>query len=638
MVFLLLAPYNDSMHLGQGFNSFLHVQCIDNAFEVTDDSVRTQSAGASSTDNVSQIVSYSSRFVERISDVVRSMNISAGSSIKSGSIEVNGNSLTVDEAKFSASDLSAVVSVKVVNQTTQIIDEPQFIPLNDVKMSSQRFFDIYGDCFISGFMEGGDLHGMVSMKVLNTSKKSQVESALKGGLNGAAGEFTLNEGIGSSEVNAALNQTETTITVNWSGGGQIKEEAEEWSLESLFKAAASFPGHVARCPQRTWAILTKYDNNRSFLEWADKYKIKVPSFTNCQQYTSDLLDAFMEYKNNLSRIQAVLARPELYTISQATAPVSISVETLVAERKAIKTEMRKIVAEIDRLNMDPSDLPDVEAHSTIKSPEVWATRLPILKKEAAENVFSPIKAAEVLSGFPFLEPASKATPQYPAQAAPSPDMAMKAAMAQAQQTTTAAATEIAKPSPLAAPAPAPLCPPDIEVNLTNDMKAFLASDENRDRYAAFRFDRHTGSSGGGPFNDAPAILGVMVPVQWPKRIEFHMISWESDIIVRVVNVIYDQVQLSHGTAGITHSSMSLDLAEGEYINSMKLGKGRLTWGLEGVSFVELSTSGGQSAQIGNEVGKEIVEYHPYGGCTGLKGFHGGSGDVVDRLGPIWGSV
>lgn len=70
MVFLLLAPYNDSMHLGQGFDSFLHVQCIDNAFEVTDDSITTQSAGAGSTDNVSQIIFYSSRFVEKISDII----------------------------------------------------------------------------------------------------------------------------------------------------------------------------------------------------------------------------------------------------------------------------------------------------------------------------------------------------------------------------------------------------------------------------------------------------------------------------------------------------------------------------------------------------------------------------------------
>ena len=62
---------------------------------------------------MSQTVSYSSRFVEKISDVVRSMNISAASSIKSGTIEVSGNSMTVDEGKFSSSDMNAVVSVRV---------------------------------------------------------------------------------------------------------------------------------------------------------------------------------------------------------------------------------------------------------------------------------------------------------------------------------------------------------------------------------------------------------------------------------------------------------------------------------------------------------------------------------------------
>ena len=65
---------------------------------------------------VSQVVSYSSRFVKKISDVVRSMNISAASLIKSGSIEASssGNPLLVDEAKFASSDLNVVVSVKVI--------------------------------------------------------------------------------------------------------------------------------------------------------------------------------------------------------------------------------------------------------------------------------------------------------------------------------------------------------------------------------------------------------------------------------------------------------------------------------------------------------------------------------------------
>lgn len=125
MVFLLLAPYNDSMTLGQGFNSFLHMPRLDGAVEIPESSLHTQAVRAGGATNVSQVVSYSSRFVEKISEVVRSMNISAASSIKSGTIEVSGNSLSVDEAKFAASDLNAVISVKVINQTTTTIKNPK---------------------------------------------------------------------------------------------------------------------------------------------------------------------------------------------------------------------------------------------------------------------------------------------------------------------------------------------------------------------------------------------------------------------------------------------------------------------------------------------------------------------------------
>jgi len=111
---LLLARYNQSMHLGQGFNSFLQVSCVDNA--VTFDQSKIVVERDASPAGVSQVVSYSSRFVKKISDVVRSMNISAASIIKSGSIEASssGNPFFVEEAKFASSDLNVVVSVKVI--------------------------------------------------------------------------------------------------------------------------------------------------------------------------------------------------------------------------------------------------------------------------------------------------------------------------------------------------------------------------------------------------------------------------------------------------------------------------------------------------------------------------------------------
>lgn len=120
---LLLAPYNDSMKIGQGmfirhcrllvlifghvgFNSFLQTPCLYNAVKVANSPVVEK-------DVVSQTVSYSSRVATSVSDVVGSMNISAGSSIKNGTLFTAGNTQTVDLLKFKESDINVVVSVKV---------------------------------------------------------------------------------------------------------------------------------------------------------------------------------------------------------------------------------------------------------------------------------------------------------------------------------------------------------------------------------------------------------------------------------------------------------------------------------------------------------------------------------------------
>ena len=105
---LLLAPYNDSMRLGQGYNSFLQLPYLGNAVSITDKFI----AGGK-VSGQSQSVSYASSFVEKMSEVVRTMNISAGSSIMTGSVAASGGGSSIDEIKFAESDLNAVLSVKV---------------------------------------------------------------------------------------------------------------------------------------------------------------------------------------------------------------------------------------------------------------------------------------------------------------------------------------------------------------------------------------------------------------------------------------------------------------------------------------------------------------------------------------------
>ncbi|KAK6523186.1 hypothetical protein TWF694_006080 [Orbilia ellipsospora] len=112
----LLAPFDNSMKLGQGYNSFLQTPCILGAVEVTSASAdrgQGNTAIPAQTQEVSQSVSYSARFVERFSDILRSMNVSSASSVKSGTVDIGNNSLNLDNSTFSTSDLTAVISVKV---------------------------------------------------------------------------------------------------------------------------------------------------------------------------------------------------------------------------------------------------------------------------------------------------------------------------------------------------------------------------------------------------------------------------------------------------------------------------------------------------------------------------------------------
>lgn len=57
----------------------------------------------------------------------------------------------------------------------------------------------------------------------------------------------------------AVKDTETTIAVNWMGGGQIKDSKQLWDIESVYAAAAAFPQNVAKTPQRTWFVFSVVD-------------------------------------------------------------------------------------------------------------------------------------------------------------------------------------------------------------------------------------------------------------------------------------------------------------------------------------------------------------------------------------------
>ena len=240
----------------------------------------------------SQTVIYTSRFVDKLSDVTDDMSVSGSLSIKAAKVGGSGRGSFVDSDKFKESDLNFYISVKVINQTLNFKDALVFNPLRSV--DPNNFQQVYGDSFISGFLEGGEFNALVSMKIMNKAKMTDIKAEAKVAFTAGPIDVTAEANVGIARSNIETN-TETTIQVSWCGGGHIKPMEQQWDIKSLMQAAARFADLVADCPQRTYAILTKYDTLRSFV--ARKPASYTPlQYENAQIYTNALMDSFMTYK------------------------------------------------------------------------------------------------------------------------------------------------------------------------------------------------------------------------------------------------------------------------------------------------------------------------------------------------------
>lgn len=127
------------------------------------------------------------------------MNISGALSIKYGTIGGSGRGAFVNTEKFQESDLNFHISVKVINQTINMQDALVYQPLASV--NGPNFCEVYGDSFISGeelllsrprmqggfhivyktnrlkgFIEGGEFNAIVSMKVHNKEKLTDIKA------------------------------------------------------------------------------------------------------------------------------------------------------------------------------------------------------------------------------------------------------------------------------------------------------------------------------------------------------------------------------------------------------------------------------------------------------------------------------
>lgn len=394
----------------------------------------------------SQTVTYSSRFIDRLSDITEDMAISGALSVKMAKIGGSGRGSFVDSDKFKESDLNFYISVKVVNQTINFKDALVYNPMRSVAIGSKDFDRVYGDTFISGFQEGGEFNAIISMKVHNKAKLLDIQAEAKVALTAGPVDITGEANVGIARTNLEMN-TETTIQVSWCGGGHIKPMEQPWNIQSVMQAAARFPSLVANCPQRTHAILTKYDSLRSFVS-RKPASYSPLQYENAQIYTNVLMDAFMSYKSlykrlgdDVYKIQAKTLEIEPWNdvesegepkktidnqtktapgqVATAGGPIALAAakrhEAILAAaketkrfdadlrgianaRKFIRTQMVHIVNEVDLIEGDPKIATDEEHEEPFQAPLLFETRLPVTKiPDALKPSSNPLGGKRIMA-------------------------------------------------------------------------------------------------------------------------------------------------------------------------------------------------------------------------------------------------
>ncbi|KAF7358356.1 hypothetical protein MVEN_00885600 [Mycena venus] len=284
----LLAPYNSAMRLGMGFNSFTQQLCINDAVKTKDNQTAAER-------------NLRPQYKKGDMDSSQaSLNISGSLEIKCDAIGGGGGASAhfIDSNKFKESDLNYFIQVKVTNEQLVAHDVTEFCPVSNV--SDAEFTRVYGDLFISGFIEGGEFNALVSIKLKDRTKAKEIGGKIKIDLDLKAASVH-GEAEGGKDLESTY-EGETTISVSWTGGGDIKDESvTDWTLATLKTVFMEFPERVMACPMRTNAILTKYTGLKSFHE--KTLKGSPLDYENAVVYSSALLNAYMDFKVMWRKIQ-----------------------------------------------------------------------------------------------------------------------------------------------------------------------------------------------------------------------------------------------------------------------------------------------------------------------------------------------
>ena len=179
------------------------------------------------------------------------------------------------------------------------------------KSIASEFTRVYGDRFVSGFVEGGSLSAIISIKTHDKEDNKKVRTEASAKLAMGQTPFSGEAGVSVNNQNStAFQDKEVLVNVRWVGGGETAGPEEQWDLNKLIKVANAFPNMVAQSSTKLFAVLTPYSALSSFLEWQLAHSLEecVLDYIKCEEYMSLLLSDFNALETVQRDIDCIMAK------------------------------------------------------------------------------------------------------------------------------------------------------------------------------------------------------------------------------------------------------------------------------------------------------------------------------------------
>jgi hypothetical protein len=275
---------------------------------------------------LNQTVLFSSKQVKTAGEIDKAMGFKASAAIKAGSIgpgaEAGSNLASSDDIKLN--QLNFLIHVKVVNEA---LDKREDWKFQEVACLEERLRDktthekaveftrIYGDTFISDFVEGGEIYAWVGIRSQDKEKVNELRAYASAQLTPMAFPVAVKADADfNRKKTEAFSQAETSIRIQWRGGGEIKNHDFQWGMDSLVQIANAFPSFVAITPAKIRAVLTPYSALKSFQDRQHDLSDGplALSYDHCALYVSTLYDDFISFSEMCDEINSMIANPANY--------------------------------------------------------------------------------------------------------------------------------------------------------------------------------------------------------------------------------------------------------------------------------------------------------------------------------------